>query len=259
MSAEAESRQLAYRAITLLDLTELGDAAGEREIEILCRKARGTAYVPMVAAVCVWPRHVAQAQSALHGTPIRLASVVNFPSGEQVLGDILSETHAALAAGADEIDLVFPWRAFLAGDVAGAEDVVAKIRAVLPAGRILKVILETGSYPDLASIRHAADSAIRTGAHFVKTSTGKAGSGASPEAARTMLNAILSSPRAVGLKPSGGIRTLADAALYMSLSDDMMGPGWAQPETFRLGASGLYDALAAVLTGGPSKSAEGVY
>lgn len=248
MSTETE-KAMARRALALLDLTELGDSASEADVAKLCAKAKGGEDLPPVAAVCVWPRHVAQARSALDGTGIRIATVVNFPSGDEPMPDVLAMMQTALEAGADEIDLVMPWRAFLSGDHETASAMMRGVKAALPADRTLKVILESGTYPDTTTIRRAADLAIRSGAHFIKTSTGKAGTGASLEAARVMLNAILAVPRSVGLKPSGGIRSFADAAAYLSLADDMMGPGWTAPETFRFGASGLYDTLAAVILG----------
>ncbi len=258
MSTEAEIA-LARRAIALLDLTELGDNASEADVAKLCAKAQGGEGIPPVAAVCVWPRHVAQAKTALEGTDIRIATVVNFPSGDEALPDVLAMMQAALEAGADEIDLVMPWRAFLAGNEDKAAAMIRGVKTNLPADRRLKVILESGGYPDTAAIRRAADLAIRCGAHFIKTSTGKAGTGASLEAARVMLNAILAVPRSVGLKPSGGIRSFADAAAYLALADDMMGPGWTTPDTFRFGASGLHDALAAVITGSETQTSSKAY
>lgn len=258
MSTAAE-KALAQRAIALLDLTELGDAAVEKDVARLCAKAKGDGTIPPVAAVCVWPRHVAQARTALEGTGIRIATVVNFPSGEEPLPAVLAMMQGALDVGADEIDLVMPWRAFLAGDEEAAAATMRGVKSALPADRRLKVILESGGYPDTASIRRAADLAIRCGAHFIKTSTGKAGSGASFEAARAMLNAILTVPRSIGFKPSGGIRSFADASAYLTLADDMMGPGWTTPETFRFGASGLHDALVAVLTGSASPTSNKAY
>lgn len=258
MSSAAEIA-LARRAIALLDLTELGDNAGEADVAKLCSKAKGTEGIPPVAAVCVWPRHVAQAKAMLDTTGIRIATVVNFPSGKEALPDVLAMTRATLEAGADEIDLVMPWRAVLAGDEEQAAILMRGVKAALPLDRRLKIILESGGYADAASIRRAADLAIRCGAHFIKTSTGKAGTGASLEAARVMLDAILAVPRSVGLKPSGGIRSFADAAAYLALADERMGPGWTAPETFRFGASGLHDALAAIITGGTNPTSSKAY
>ena len=74
-----------------------------------------------------------------------------------------------------------------------------------------------------------------------------------------MLDAIKASGRPVGLKPSGGIRTLADAKIYLDLADRIMGPGWATPKTFRIGASSVYDALIAAIEGRTGAAATGTY
>ncbi|HRE00558.1 MAG TPA: hypothetical protein PLV68_04615, partial [Ilumatobacteraceae bacterium] len=103
----------------------------------------------------------------------------------------------------------------------------------------VKAILETGELPDQHTVRIAAEAAIAGGAHFVKTSTGKTPVSATLEAAETMLHVISQADREVGLKPSGGIRTVGDAARYLDLADEIMGADWATPETFRFGASGL--------------------
>jgi deoxyribose-phosphate aldolase len=131
------------------------------------------------------------------------------------------------------------------------------VRDVVDHGRLLKVILETGELVEPALIEAASRIAIEAGADFLKTSTGKTKVSATPEAAETMLNAIRSSGRPVGLKVSGGIRTVTDAALYVDLADRIMGAGWATPKTFRIGASGVYDALVAAIDGktGPKTTA----
>lgn len=245
---------LARRAIALLDLTELGDSASDADVLALCGRARGGGAIPRVAAVCVWPRHVALAKSLLGSMPV--ATVVNFPTGDEPVSDVVQETSDALAAGADEIDLVLPYKAFLAGDVTAAEVMVQTIRAITR-GKVLKVILETGSAPNRVAIRAASSLAIRAGADFIKTSTGKVKVGATPDAARIMLEAISHGGKPVGLKPSGGIRTLEDARTYLDLADTIMGPAWASPCTFRFGASGLHGALAAVITGGASTTGTG--
>ena len=245
----------ARRAVALMDLTELGDAANEDAVLDLCRRASGSADVPRVAAVCVWPRHVMTARGALqpgrgHGRDrVRIATVINFPSGEGSPEMAAAGAHGALLNGADEIDLVMPYKAFLNGDTESAARAIRAVKDAMPAGKTLKVILETGAYPDLVSVRAASELAIGAGADFIKTSTGKIAVGATPEAARTMLEAIRDSGRRVGFKPSGGIRTLADARVYLTLADSIMGADWARPETFRFGASGLLAALAGVIAG----------
>lgn len=246
----------ARRALSLLDLTDLSETADEAGLAALCARAVGAP--GPVAAICIWPRFVAQALTMLGSSPVRIATVVNFPSGEATGADVLAETQAAVAAGADEIDLVIPWRAFLAGDAAAGDAMVRAVRES-SGGKTLKVILETGEYPDLARVRAASELAIAAGADFIKTSTGKTAHAASPAAVRTMLEVIAATMRPVGLKPSGGIRTLADAAGYLSLADDIMGPHWATPQTFRFGASSLHQVLVDTIAGGISGETSGSY
>ena len=235
---------LARRAIALLDLTDLTDDASPAGIARLCERAaeHGT------AAVCVWPDFVRQSVDALSGTPVLVATVVNFPSGDDRPFAVRVLTERALADGADEIDVVLPYRAWLAGDEPRAADVIDGVRDAASDVR-MKVILETGALPDVASIERAARFAIDHGADFIKTSTGKIEISATPEAAKTMLRVIAETDRPVGIKPSGGIRTIADAALYLAIADDIMGPDWVSPATFRFGASGVLDALVAALDG----------
>ncbi len=238
----------ARRAIALLDLTELGDHATDDDVRTLCAKAVGPH--GNSAAVCVWPRHVALSVELLWGTNVRVATVVNFPSGEEPVADVVAMTEQALADGADEIDLVLPYRAFLAGDIASAAAMVDAVRAVVPAdSHRLKVILETGELLDPSAVHGAAVLAVEHGADFIKTSTGKTPQSATLEATAVMLSVIQGADRTVGLKPSGGIRTLDDATHYLTQADDLLGEGWATPATFRFGASGLLTALIAAVEG----------
>src|SRR4051794_35878494 len=134
---------VARRAITLLDLTELGDRATDDDVVSLC--SRAVSPHGRVAAVCVWPRHVPTAVRSLVGTGVRTATVVNFPTGDETLAHILTQTERALADGADEIDLVLPYHAFLQGNIEHVSLVVESVRGTVPtAGHLLKVILETG-------------------------------------------------------------------------------------------------------------------
>ncbi|CAB4363497.1 MAG: deoxyribose-phosphate aldolase [Actinobacteria bacterium] len=238
---------VARRAITLLDLTELGDEATPDDVTALCARAVGRHGT--VAAVCVWPRHVSMAVQLLIGKGVRIATVVNFPSGNDAIDDVVALTTEALADGADEIDLVLPYRAFLSGDRAAAEAMIQAVRDSVPTPQRLKVILETGELVSYDTIRAASETAIRLGADFIKTSTGKTPRSASLEATEVMLEVIRTASRPVGLKPSGGIRTLDDATEYLDQADRIMGAGWATPTTFRFGASGLLTALEAAIDG----------
>lgn len=246
----------ARRALALLDLTDLGDDATEDGLRKLCARAVSTP--GPVAAICVWPRFVARARAILGDTPVRIATVVNFPDGGTAIVPVLRETEAALTDGADEIDLVLPWHAVLAGNAVSARSMIGNVKQRCGEKR-LKVILETGEYPDLEAVKAASELAVEAGADFIKTSTGKTAHSASIPAARAMLLVIGMADRPVGLKPSGGIRTLADAAGYLALADAIMGPDWATPETFRFGASGLHQVLVDVIAGATPTQASGPY
>lgn len=241
MTAADPLSDVAARALPLLDLTDLSEGCTPEAVETLCARAKEHA----VAAVCVWPRFVAQAAQALAGSGVRIATVVNFPDGGEDVAGTVAETRAALADGADEIDLVLPYRAFLRGDADAARAMVASVREAC-GEKLLKVILETGMLPDAETVAQASRLALEAGADFLKTSTGKTPISATPEAAEAMLFAIRDRDGAlpVGLKVSGGLRRVEDAAHYLALADRIMGPDWASPNTFRLGASALLDDLA---------------
>jgi deoxyribose-phosphate aldolase len=207
----------------------------------------------------VWPQFVKRAQENLKGSPVRIATVVNFPAGGEDVGRVTDDTQEALSDGANEIDLVLPYNAVRRGDLAVAREMVEAVRDLVDGGRLLKVILETGELKDAALIEAASRLSIEAGADFIKTSTGKTPVSATPEAAEIMLNAIKASGRNVGIKPSGGIRNVADAKGYLDLADRIMGQGWATPKTFRIGASSVYDTLIAAIEGRAGNAATGAY
>jgi deoxyribose-phosphate aldolase len=248
---------LATRALRSLDLTDLSDTCTQSAIDALCAKAIDP-HGP-VAAICLWPQFVKRARERLAQSTVRIATVINFPSGNADVARVVDDTREALADGADEIDLVIPYTAFRNGDAAAASEMVSAVRDAVDGGRLLKVILETGELGDDGLIRQASELAINGGADFIKTSTGKTPVSATPEAARVMLETIKSSARPVGIKPSGGIRSLADAALYLNLADEIMGAGWATPRTFRIGASSVFDALVAAIDGRTASPSQGAY
>ena len=239
------TKSSAQRILSLIDLTNLNDDCTEEDVVELCSRAQGE--FGNTAAVCVWPRFVNLCASILRGTSIKVATVVNFPHGGTDVADVVAATIAALDAGADEIDLVLPYQSMITGDEAQVLSMLQAVREVVHAPSHLKVILETGELINPERIRRASELAIKSGADFIKTSTGKTKISATPEAVTTMLQVIRDSGRPVGLKPSGGIRTVADAQKYLDLADAIMGPQWATPQTFRFGASGLIDAVEAEL------------
>jgi deoxyribose-phosphate aldolase len=244
-------------ALACLDLTSLNDADTPADIERLCARAVGPAGRGTVAAVCVWPRFAAQARALLPAS-VRVAAVANFPDGSADVERAVRDTAAIVAAGAQEVDVVLPYR-----DLDAAPALLAAVRSACE-GLTLKVILETGELAAAdggeARIRRACRIALDAGADFLKTSTGKVKVNATPGAARLLLEAIAGDAAArgrVGFKPAGGVRTVADAAVYQQLTADALGPAALAPQRFRIGASGLLDDIEAVLGGAGSRPGAG--
>ncbi len=238
------------RAISMTDLTTLEGADTPERVRRLCRRALGPAPglpLPPVAAVCVYPALVETAVATLQGSPVAVASVASgFPSGQLPLRIRLSDTRAAVEAGADEIDVVISRNAFLRGDLSRVEDEVAAFKEAA-GGAQLKVILETGELGTFDRIARAAWIACRAGADFIKTSTGKVRINATPATALCMLEIARDfereTGRAVGVKVAGGIRTARDAIHYLAILHETLGPGALTNRRFRFGASSLLDDL----------------
>jgi deoxyribose-phosphate aldolase len=246
---------IARRALPLVDLTNLDESCTAADILKLC-EAAATPH-GNVAALCIYPRWVSYARAVLKHPDIRIATVANFPDGGADEIAAIRATVQAFEEGADEVDVVMPWRTFLAGDEQAASNLIAACRAVTPPGKLLKVILETGELKDAKNINVTAHLALDAGADFLKTSTGKVPVNATPEAAEIMLRAIHESGRPVGFKAAGGIRTVDDATRYLALADRIMGADWATPKTFRFGASALLGNLLGAIAGETAQQASG--
>lgn len=242
----ADDREIAARALASLDLTNLNEDCTSEDVKTLIQKAK-TPHGP-TAAICIWPRFVGEARRALEGTGIRIATVVNFPTGDEPMDQTLDITSKSVAAGADEIDMVIPYKAVMEGKGGLVPATVARIKSAAGSAPV-KAILETGILAQDSLIQEAAELALEGGADFLKTSTGKVPVNATPKAAEIMLHAIKASGKKVGFKPAGGVKTVGDARVYLDLCDQIMGPGWATPATFRIGASGVLSALLAALDG----------
>lgn len=232
----------AARILPLVDLTSLSGDETEADIEALVDRGMAKG----VAAVCVFPNAVATARRRLVTDPVQLASVVNFPDGSDDIGRAVEETKAIIAYGADEIDMVAPLDAIMEGDVGLVSEMVEAVKQVAD-GRMVKVILETGRLQDPTRITSAARAAVMVGADMLKTSTGKTPTGARLEDAAVLLAVLEEADGRVGLKLSGGIRTVRDAVGYLHLIDHFMTSGWVSPRTVRFGASSLLDDLENVL------------
>jgi deoxyribose-phosphate aldolase len=253
--------EAARLSLACLDLTSLNDADTEADIARLCERAR--APLGPVAAVCVWPRLAtfARAQLPAH---IGVAAVANFPDGSTDVERAVRDVGEIVQAGTQEVDVVLPWRALQAGDDAAASAVVRAVRRACE-GLTLKVILESGELGatgDTALITRASRIALAEGADFLKTSTGKTTRHASLRAAEAMLAAIASDAlgrERVGLKPSGGLRTVAEVQPYLALVAQHLGAGALNPQRFRIGASSLYADIEAILSGNSSAPTGSIY
>jgi deoxyribose-phosphate aldolase len=234
-------------AIRMMDLTTLEGKDTPGKVRALCAKAihpqPGDPTIPSVAAVCIYPSLIPEAKDALKGSTVKIASVATaFPSG-QTFGDIkTAETKAAVAAGADEIDMVIDRGAFLSGDYRSVFDEIVDVREAAGEAH-LKVILETGELETYDNVRRASVLAMAAGADFIKTSTGKVTPAATLPVTLVMLEAIRDFERAtgrvVGMKPAGGIRTAKEAIQYLVVLYETLGPRWMTPDLFRFGASSL--------------------
>jgi len=246
----------ARQALQCLDLTSLNDGDTPADIELLCRRAQ-TAFGP-VAAVCVWPRFVAQAR-ALLPAEIKVAAVADFPDGALDLTRAVADVRLIALAGGDEVDLVLPWRALQQGQASEVAEFLSEVRyASRPL--TLKVIIESGELRTPELIAEATRLALAAGADFVKTSTGKTPISATPEAAVVMLQEIAASGLgAAGFKASGGIRTVADAQVYLDLVESRLGAGAINARRLRFGASGLLNDIEAVLSGTASQAPASAY
>jgi len=246
----------ARTALACLDLTSLNDADTAADVEALCQRAQ-TSHGP-VAAVCVWPRFVAQARAALPAS-IKVAAVANFPDGSLDVQRALADVAEIAQAGGDEVDLVLPYRALIAGQSSDVAEFLSEVRfASRPL--TLKVIIESGELATPERIAQATRLALAAGADFIKTSTGKTQTGATPAAAAVMLKEIKASGLpAAGFKASGGVRSVADAAGYIAQTEAALGAAALNPHRLRFGASGLLTDIEAVLAGAQSAAVTAAY
>ncbi|MGD0245142.1 MAG: deoxyribose-phosphate aldolase [Streptosporangiaceae bacterium] len=264
VGAEARAAMLASRsikttakqwaldtAISMIDLTTLEGQDTPGKVRALCAKARrpdpADPTAPAVAAVCVYPDLARVAADELKGTGIHVASVATaFPSGRTSLDVKLADVKYAVAAGADEVDMVIDRGAFLAGRYLQVFDEITAVKDACGTAH-LKVILETGELVTLDNVRRASWLAMLAGADFIKTSTGKIAPAATLPVTLVMLEAVRdfreTHGRQVGVKPAGGIRTAKDALRYLVLVNETAGEDWLDPAWFRFGASSLLNDL----------------
>ncbi|WP_318489926.1 deoxyribose-phosphate aldolase [Photobacterium leiognathi] len=257
----SDLKTAALRALKLMDLTTLNDDDTDAKVIELCKNAKTV--VGNTAAVCIYPRFIPVAKKQLReqGTPeVRIATVTNFPHGNDDIEIAVAETKAAVAYGADEVDVVFPYRSLMAGNAEVGFELVKQCKAACGDNVLLKVIIETGELKTEALIKQASEISINAGADFIKTSTGKVPVNATPEYAQIMLNVIkdMGVEKTVGFKPAGGVRTAEDAQQYLAMADEILGAEWADSRHYRFGASSLLANLLHTLGEGEA-AAQGGY
>lgn len=247
-----DTREVRLDLLHCLDLTSLHTEDSEITILPLVKRINQWEEehpdLGNVAAICVYPIFAEIVRASLEAGQVKLACVTGgFPSSQTFTEVKVAETAMALMEGAEEIDTVFPVGKFLCGDYEALCDELQELKETCRDEHLLKVILETGALRTAANIKKAAILAMYAGADFIKTSTGKEQPAATPEAAYVMCRAIKEyhalTGRRVGFKAAGGIRTIHDALIYYTIVKETLGKEWLKSETFRIGASGLYDTL----------------
>jgi deoxyribose-phosphate aldolase len=243
-------------AISMIDLTTLEGADTPGKVRSLCAKARvpdpTDPSTPRPAAICVYGDMVTTAREALGDSGIHVAAVATaFPSGRASMPVKLADTADAVAAGADEIDMVIDRGAFLAGDYLTVFEEIVAIKEACrrPDGHDahLKVIMETGELVTYDNVRRASYLSMLAGGDFIKTSTGKVQPAATLPVTLIMLEAVRdwqeSTGVQIGVKPAGGIKTSKDALKYLVMVSEIAGDDWMDPDWFRFGASSLLNDL----------------
>ena len=238
-------------AISMIDLTTLEGKDTRGKVYALCQKAMRPDpldhTVPHVAAVCVYPAMIGFVKQALVGSGVHIASVATgFPSGQTFIDIKVQETRDAVAAGADEIDMVIDRGAFLSGDYQKVFDEIAEVKEACGPAH-LKVILETGELANYDQVRKASLIAMYAGGDFIKTSTGKVGVNATLPVTLVMLEAIRDfyhvTGKKIGMKPAGGIANSKLALAYLVVLYETLGGEWMNPDMFRFGASSLLNDI----------------
>jgi deoxyribose-phosphate aldolase len=234
-------------AISMMDLTTLEGKDTPGKVAFVCRKAMQPADprygVPPCAAVCVYPNFVRVAKKFLGNSGVKVASVATaFPAGLMPVKLKLQEVRSAARGGADEIDMVIDRGQFLAGNHNRVFDEIAATKDACGAAH-LKVILETGELQTYDNVRIASELAMRAGADFIKTSTGKVTPAATMPVTLVMLEAIrdyfYETGIRIGMKPAGGIKTAKQSLAYLVMLKETLGDDWLTPDLFRFGASTL--------------------
>jgi len=240
------SAELILKLISLIDLTSLNNTDSQENISALINKANKGFKSTFPAAICVFSNFGAYAKSNIRAD-INVAVVSTcFPSSQTIQKVKFFEIECVNEFQIDEVDIVMNRGDFLFGNYEYISNEIIEIKKRIP-HKHLKVILETGELKTEHNIRLASQLAIKSGANFIKTSTGKMTTGSTPEAVYYMCSEILRHYRStggkVGIKPAGGIKTLEDAIVIYKIVNSVLGQDWLNSNLLRIGASSLYDNL----------------
>lgn len=246
-----DKKEVLSACFGFIDLTSLNTTDTQAKIISMTERVnhfRGTfpAY-GQVAAMCVFPNFAKTVRENLTDKDVKLAVVAGvFPSSQSFYQVKALECKMAVEDGADEVDIVLSLDYFLSGEHNRALDEISHLKENLR-GAHLKVILETGALKESELIYNASMLAMKAGADFIKTSTGKLEPAATPQAAIVMCEAIKEfyklTGKKVGFKPAGGIVTPSDAIMYYAIVDTILGSEWLNSNLFRIGASRLANNL----------------
>lgn len=209
---------------------------------------------PYPASVCVFSNFASTVKEVRKGDFNITVVSACFPSSQSFLEVKLREVELAVEQGADEVDIVLALNAFLAGDYEVAADEIRQVRRIIDEtaakqGRHvhLKVILETGLLKTPENIAEASFLAMEAGADFIKTSTGKVDTNATPQSAYVMCECIAkyysATGKKIGFKPAGGISSAVDALCYYSIVSSLLGKEWLNKDLFRFGVSRVANSI----------------
>ncbi len=249
--AHVEDATVLEQIFNCIDLTSLNSTDSSFSISDFVEKVnlfeKSYPDLKNVAAICVYPVFAPVMKSVLRVKHVQKAVVSGgFPSSQTFSDLKREETKKALAFGADEVDIVISIGEFLEGNFEFVSEEIIGIKEVMGSAH-LKVIIESGALRDAEDIWIASLLSMRSGADFIKTSTGKMPVGATPEAAFIMCTAIKKfyekTGKKIGFKPAGGVSTIEEALVYYQIVNDVLGTEWLNNHLFRVGASRLANAL----------------
>ena len=240
-----------------IDLTSLNPTDNEERITEFTQRVNDfeEKYPELdnVASICVYPNFAEVVSTNLDVSEVDTTVVAaGFPSSQTFDEIKVAECSLAVAAGADEVDIVINVGQMLAGQYEEMCDTIEECKSACR-DKIFKVILETGALKQASTIARASVLAMYAGADFIKTSTGKIDVAATPEAALVMCKMIKQyheqTGQKVGFKVAGGVKTPEDAVKYYSIVKAVLGEEWLTKDLYRIGASSAANNLLSAILG----------